>query len=121
MIVFLRILMTMLFWSAGIFGLFNFAAVVAEVHAFGLPLERLVAGATIALQLGASLLVITNAAGLGWTGAVALALFTVLTVPFGHAFWTFPEPRRTAELHIALEHLTVVGGLLMTAYYVRRG
>lgn len=120
MSVFFRILLTVLFWSAGLFGLFNVGAVVAEVRALGLPLERLVAVATIALQLGGSLLVITNFANAGWLGAIALALFTLLTIPFGHAFWTFPEPRRTAELHIALEHLTVVGGLLMAAYYLRR-
>lgn len=116
----IRVLLTLLFWSAGLFGLFNFPAVVAEVRALGLPLERPVAAATIALQLGASLLVIANVANAGWLGAMALALFTLLTIPFGHAFWTFPEPRRTAELHIALEHLTVVGGLLLAAYHLRR-
>lgn len=73
----------------------------------------------VLLQLGGSLLVITNMAKLGWIGAVALALFTRMTIPFGHAFWTFPEPRRTAELHIALEHVTVIGGLLLAAYYMR--
>ena len=116
----LRAVMTLLFWSAGLFGLFNFAAVVAEVRAAGLPGETLVAAATVLLQLAGSLLVITNYAALGWLGAIALAIFTLLTIPFGHAFWTFPEPRRTAELHIALEHMTVVGGLLLAAFYLRR-
>ena len=116
----LRAVLTVLFWSAGIFGLFNFSAVVAEGRDVGLPYEKLVATATILLQLGGSLLVITNFAQLGWVGAIALAIFTLLTIPFGHAFWTFSEPRRTAELHIALEHLTVVGGLLLAAYYLRQ-
>ena len=115
----LRVVLTVLFWSAGIFGLFNFSVVAAEAQAIGLPNERLVAAATIALQLGGSLLVISNFAGFGWCGAIALGLFTLLTIPFGHAFWTFAEPRRTAELHIALEHLTVAGGLLLCAYYLK--
>lgn len=118
--VLLRAVLTLLFWSAGIFGLFNFAAVTSEVHALGLAYEAVIAGATIALQLGGSLLVITNFRKLGWVGAVALACFTLLTIPLGHAFWSFPEPRRTAELHIALEHVTVIGGLLLAACRLRR-
>lgn len=117
---FLCTLLTLLFWSAGIFGLFNFSAVVAEVSAIGLPYARWTAAATIALQLGGSLLVISNYAQLGWLGAVALAIFTLLTIPFGHAFWTFDGPRQTAELHIALEHLSLAGGLLLAAYYLKR-
>jgi len=116
----LRVVLTLLFWSAGIFGLFNFAAVVTEVRDLGLPSATLIAAATILLQLGGSLLVITNIQQLGWIGALALAGFTLLTIPFGHAFWTYPEPRRTAELHIALEHVTVIGGLLLAAYYLKR-
>lgn len=116
----LRAVLTVLFWSAGIFGVFNYSAVVAEVRAVGLPFEHVVAAGTIALQLGCSLMVITNAANFGWLGAVALALFTLLTIPFGHAFWRFPEPQRTAELHIALEHLTVIGGLLLVAWHLKR-
>ncbi len=113
-------LLTLLFWSAGIFGVFKFSVIVAEVRAIGLPFEKCVAVATIAVQLGGSLLVITNLADAGWIGAIALAVFTLLTIPFGHAFWTFQQPRRTAELHIVLEHLTVVGGLLLAAYYLRQ-
>jgi transmembrane protein len=116
----LRALLTLLFWSAGIFGLFNFSQVVAEVREVGVPNQTLVAGATVLLQLGGSLLVITNFAKLGWIAALALAGFTLLTIPFGHAFWTFAEPRKTAELHIALEHMTVIGGLLLCAYYLRQ-
>jgi transmembrane protein len=115
-----RAVLTVLFWSAGIFGLFNYSAVVEEVRAVGLPFESAIAAGTIFLQLGGSLMVITNIGNCGWIGAAALALFTLLTIPFGHAFWNFPEPRRTAELHIALEHLTVVGGLLLAACYLRR-
>ncbi|GGY30814.1 DoxX family protein [Pseudoduganella albidiflava] len=116
----LRAVLTVLFWSAGLFGLFNYSAVVEEVRAVGLPFAGVVAAGTILLQLGGSLLVIANVGKLGWVGAVALAIFTLLTIPFGHAFWNFPEPRRTAELHIALEHLTVVGGLLLAAWYLKR-
>lgn len=119
-VIMLKVVLTALFWSAGIFGVFNFGEVVKEVVAVGLPAPRLLAVATIVIQLGGSLLIITNAANLGWMGAVVLAAFTLATIPLGHAFWTFSEPQRTAELHIALEHITVVGGLLISAVYSKQ-
>lgn len=113
----LRILATVLFWSAGIFGLFKYAVVVGEVKSVGLPFERSIAACVIATQLLGSAVFIFNPGNAAWAGAVLLAGFTVLTIPFGHAFWTFEEPRRTEEFHIVLEHLTVVGCLLLIGYY----
>lgn len=108
-----RIVLTMFFWMAGLFGLFNFNVIVNEMAAEKLPMPVAFALATIATQLIGSALLISDYRGLGWLGAGALAVFTLLTIPIGHAFWAFPEPKRTAELHIALEHITVVGGLLV--------
>ncbi|MCC8392330.1 DoxX family protein [Paraburkholderia sp. MMS20-SJTR3] len=113
--IFARVLLTTLFWSAGIFGLFNFSAIVSEMNAVNLPAPISFAVATIAVQLVGSLLLIGNFNGWGWLGAAVLGVFTLLTIPFGHAFWTFAEPRRTEELHIALEHISVSGGMLIAA------
>jgi transmembrane protein len=99
MIVALKVMLTTLFWSAGIFGLFNFSEVIKEVQAVQLPFPALLAALTIATQLGGSALIITNVAHPAWLGAVGLAVFTLMTIPFGHAFWTFAEPQRTVELH----------------------
>ena len=112
---FSRIVLTTLFWSAGIFGLFNFRVIVAEMESVSLPMPVFFAVATICVQLIGSVLIITNWHHLGWLGAGALGVFTLLTIPYGHAFWTHPEPRRTEEFHIVLEHITVVGGLLLAA------
>jgi hypothetical protein len=54
---------------AGVFGLFNFAAVVAEMKGADLSSPRLCAATMIATQLVGSFLVITNVAGLTWLGA----------------------------------------------------
>jgi transmembrane protein len=86
---FLRAVLTLLFWSAGLFGLFNFSQVVSEVRDIGLPNETLIASATILLQLGGSPSCHLQLRKLGWLGALVLAGFTLLTIPFGHAFWTF--------------------------------
>jgi transmembrane protein len=110
-----RTILTSFFWIAGLFGVFNFQVIAQEMRDVSLPAPTLFAVATIACQLVGSALLITNWNQWGWLGAGALGVFTLLTIPFGHAFWAFDEPRRTAELHIALEHITVMGGLLLAA------
>ncbi|AGT08796.1 DoxX family protein [Paracoccus aminophilus] len=110
-----KALLTSFFWLAGLFGLFNFKTIVQEMVDVGLPRPRLFALATIACQLLGSALLISNVAGLAWLGAGALAVFTLLCIPIGHPFWKFSEPKRSAEFHIALEHIAVVGGLFLAA------
>ncbi|MBJ2065789.1 DoxX family protein [Serratia odorifera] len=110
-----RVVVTFFFWMAGIFGVFNFDVIVEEMVAVGLPWPVLFAVGTILCQLVGSTLIIFNVAGLGWVGSVMLIVFTLLTIPLGHPFWAFSEPERTKEFHIVLEHITVVGGLMMSA------
>lgn len=110
-----RVLLTFFFWMAGVFGVFNFGVIVQEMATVGLPWPVLFAVATILCQLCGSALIIFNCAGYGWIGSVMLIVFTLLTIPVGHPFWTFSEPERTQEFHIALEHITVIGGLIMSA------
>ncbi|GGJ23909.1 DoxX family protein [Neoroseomonas lacus] len=110
-----KVVLTSFFWIAGLFGVFNFKVIVQEMVDVNLPSPPIFAVATIACQLIGSALVITNVARLGWLGAGALAVFTILTIPIGHPFWKFEEPKRTHEFHIVLEHITVVGGLMLAA------
>lgn len=110
-----RIVLSSFFLIAGLYGVFNFGAVVREMQAVSLPTPQLFAFATITVQLGGSILLISNVGGLAWLGAGGLAVFTLACIPIGHAFWTFPEPQRQAELQIALEHVALTGGLLLAA------
>lgn len=110
-----KVILTSFFWVAGLFGLFNFKAIVQEMIDVNLPVPQAFALATIACQVGGSVLLISNAGGLGWLGAGALAVFTILCIPVAHPFWKYEEPKRTPEFHIVLEHVTVVGGLMLAA------
>lgn len=110
-----KVVLTAFFWMAGIFGLFNFKVVVQEMIDVNLPSPCVFAVATIACQLLGAGLIIFNPADLGWLGAGALGVFTILTIPIGHPFWKFEEPKKTHEFHIVLEHVTVVGGLMLAA------
>lgn len=66
------------------------------------------------MQLAGSLLVILNR--WTWLGAGALGVFTALTIPIAHTFWTMEEPLKTVEFYIVMEHITVIGGLMLAAW-----
>ena len=110
-----KVILTSFFWMVGLFGLFNFRTIIQEMAHADLPMPKLFAVATIACQLIGSALLISDFSGLAWLGAGALGVFTVLCIPLGHPFWKFEEPKRSHEFHIALEHITVVGGLILAA------
>lgn len=110
-----RIVLSSFFLIAGIFGVFNFDAVINEMIDANLPIPQLFAFATITVQLIGSFLLISNFAGLTWVGAGMLTVFTLLCIPIGHPFWKLAEPERTKDFQIVLEHLALTGGLLLAA------
>lgn len=109
-----RIVLTFMFWSSGLAKLIDFNAGVAEMAHFGLEPGWLFNMATLILQIGASLLIIFNR--WTWLAAGALAVFTVLTIPLAHNFWAMEEPFKTIEFHVVMEHVTVIGALMVVAY-----
>lgn len=108
-----RILLTFMFWVSGLVKLLDFPGGVAEMSHFGLEPAWLFNVLTIIVQLGGSLLIICNRAA--WLGAGALAVFTLLTIPVAHPFWTMDGDAALHEMLVALEHITVVGGLIVVA------
>lgn len=112
-VVFARIVLTIVFWTAGIAGIADFPGKVAEMRAHGLEPAELVAVAVTTLQLGAPILIILNR--WAWLAAGALGVFLVLTIPIAHAFWRVPEAQKMPELFIVLEHISIIGGLMVVA------
>ncbi|MBP1859844.1 DoxX family protein [Rhizobium herbae] len=109
-----RTILTYMFWASGLAKLIDFNAGVAEMSHFGLEPAPLFNAAVIVTQLGGSALIIANR--WAWLGAGALAVFTVLTIPIAHTFWTMQEPIKTLEFYVVMEHITVVGGLMVVAW-----
>lgn len=109
-----RIVLTFMFWSSGLAKLINFNGGLGEMSHFGLEPAWLFNVATIVVVLGGSLLIVVDR--WAWLGAGALAAFTVLTIPVAHDFWTMEEPFRTKEFHVVVEHITVIGALMLVAY-----
>ena len=110
-----RLILTSFFWVAGIFGILKFSVMVETITAHGLPMPRLIVILMVVTELVGSLLLITDFRAMGWLGAGALGVFTLLSIPLGHAFWRYAPPKKMEEFQIALEHLAVIGGLMGAA------
>lgn len=113
-----RVVLTFMFWGSGLAKLIDFQGGVAEMTMFNLPYPVAMNVLTIITQIGGSLLIIFNR--WTWLGAGALAVFTALTIPLVHHFWSLPEPRATIAFHTATEHVTVIGALMIVSILSRR-
>jgi len=109
-----RAALTCAYWWGGIAKLLNFEGALAEAQHFGLQPAWLVVIATIAVELGASILLI-----LGrwvWLAAGALGVFTAVATLIAHSFWTIADPMaRMTALNTFLEHIGLIGGLALAA------
>lgn len=114
------LLLTFVFWTSGLAKLLDFGSNAAVMEGFGLRPGWLFNAASLALQLGASAMIV---AGRGTApAAAALALFTVLTIPIAHPFWARQGEEAFRDLTVALEHVSVIGGLALAAVLsARRG
>ncbi|MFG1479473.1 DoxX family protein [Xanthobacter sp. V4C-4] len=111
--VFARIVLTFIFWSAGIGMAVDYGDTLHTMARFGLDPAAAWAPAVIATLLVGSLLVIVNR--LAWLGYGILATFTALCIPIAHAFWTMAGEARIAHFHVAVEHISLIGGLMAGA------
>lgn len=93
----------------------NFSGAVAEMRHFGLAPAAPIAVGTIALQLGASALVVSG--WYRWAGALALAGFTVMAAFLADSFWTQAQPERQRSANAFFEHWGLAGGMLLVAWH----
>ncbi|HBN8606916.1 TPA: DoxX family protein [Pseudomonas aeruginosa] len=108
-----RVLLAVVFLSSGLAKLLDFQGGLAEMRAAGLEPDWLFNIATIAVLLGGSVLLLLDRAL--WLGAGALAMFLMLTILVVHRFWALPEPQAQAAMFWALEHISLIGGLVAAA------
>lgn len=115
----LRWFALLLLCSAYLQGGFNkatdFPGAVAEMTHFGLRPAWLMAALVIALEWGASAMVLTGI--YGWWGALALAAFTLAATFMAQRFWALPPTERFMAANTFFEHLGLVGGFLLVAWH----
>lgn len=103
------------FVYSGFSKLLHFDVAMGEAAYFGLQPAALFAAAIIGMQLGGSVLMLFASGRLQASGAIALAGFTVVATPIGHAFWTMQGMESFYNLNSFIEHIGLVGGLLLVA------
>jgi uncharacterized membrane protein YphA (DoxX/SURF4 family) len=101
--------------QGGLTKLFDFDAAVAETQSFGVPFAPAAAGATIVTELVGSALILSGV--YRWFGALWLAAFTLIATFLANAFWTLQPPARFMSENAFFEHLGLVGGFLLVAWF----
>ncbi|WP_034411509.1 DoxX family protein [Derxia gummosa] len=101
--------------QGGLVKAFDPAGAVAEMRHFGLQPALPLAVGVIALELGASALVLSGVAR--WLGALLLALFTLGATFVALRFWELPAGERFMAENAFFEHLGLVGGFLLVAWH----
>jgi putative oxidoreductase len=108
-----RIFLAALFLISGIGKVLNFAGTAGYLGKLGLPMPEVMAMAAIAVEIGGALLLI-----IGWKTrwvAWGMAIFTLITMLAGHAFWQFEGQQFNAQLTQFLKNLAIIGGFILLA------
>jgi len=93
----------------------DFKSAIAEMDHFGLSPAAPLAVAVIAMEIGASALILAGT--LRWIGALALAGFTLFATLVALRFWQLAPPERFMAENAFFEHLGLVGGFLLVAWH----
>lgn len=101
--------------QGGIDKALDFHGAIAEMRHFGLSPAAPMAVAVIALEIGASLMILTGKGR--WLGALALAAFTLAATFLANRFWDAPPEARQMIANGFFEHLGLVGGFIAVAWY----
>ena len=108
-----RLVLTSVFWGAGIGHLAEFQASAGELRALRLePAALMNVLLIVTLLLGSILILLDRWL---WLGAGILSGFLVVAIVLAHNFWTMVEPERTLNFRIATEHVSLIGGFMALA------
>jgi uncharacterized membrane protein YphA (DoxX/SURF4 family) len=101
--------------QGGLTKAFDFRAALDEMKQFGLRPPGPLAIAVIVMEIGASVLVLSGF--FRWAGALTLGGFTLCATFVANRFWNAPLPKRYATENAFFEHLGLVGGFILVAWY----
>lgn len=101
--------------QGGIDKLIDFPRAVAEVQQSGLKPAAPIAVATIFTELTGSAMILSGE--WRWLGALWLAGFTLMATLVANRFGTVQPPDRLPIKNAFFEHLGLIGGFLLIAFY----
>jgi putative oxidoreductase len=100
-----------IFFIMGLTKIFSFAGVAGWMASSGVPFAKPLLALTIAIEVGAGLLLIIGRQT-RWA-ALALALFIVPVTLVFHAFWSADAAQFQDQLTHFLKNLAIFGGMLL--------
>jgi len=112
-----RICLMIIFIASGAAKLIDFDGGMAEMAAAGLSPAWLFNILVAVTLLVSAVLVLMDRAV--WLACGALSVFLLLTIVIVHGFWNMEGPKAQISMFFALEHIGVIGGLMMTAMVSR--
>jgi putative oxidoreductase len=111
LIVFGRILLSLLFILSALSKIGAWAPLVQQLGAKGVPYAPFFLGAALVIELVVGLLLL-----LGWhtrLGAWVLFFYLIPTTVIMHNFWTYAGAEQQVQLVNFLKNLAIMGGLLL--------
>lgn len=114
-----RLLLTFAFWSDALFQLAAFDAYSKALERFRLRPGWAFNGATMVFKLAASLMIVSDYHA--WVAVIALSVFVLLTIPIAHAFWAKSGEAAFNARNFAMEHVSLIGGLLLAGLLSQAG
>ena len=110
-----RILLAAIFVWSGFGKIGGFEGLAGQSASKGFPAAQAFAAATIAIEMGAGLMLVA-----GWKArwaALLLAVFTVIVTIFYHNYWAVPEAQKMMQQIQFMKNLALIGGLLMVTAF----
>jgi putative oxidoreductase len=110
-----RILLAAIFVWSGFGKVGGFEGLAGQIASKGFPAAQAFAAATIAIEIGAGLMLVA-----GWKArwaALLLAVFTVIVTIFYHNYWAVPEAQKMMQQIQFMKNLALIGGLLMVTAF----
>jgi putative oxidoreductase len=108
-----RILLALIFVTAGASKLGNIAGTAGYIASVGLPAASLLAVLTGVLEVVAGIALIVGFQA-RWA-ALALAVFTLVASVIFHAYWSVPEAQKMVQQLMFMKNLAIAGGMFFIA------
>jgi putative oxidoreductase len=110
-----RILLGLIFVLSGFQKLTGFSGAVGAIASKGLPMPEVLAVLTIAIELGAGLLLVVGLKA-RWAGLLLFLFIIPVSLTF-HNFWTMEGAAAAMNKIQFLKNVAIMGGMLMVAAF----
>ena len=110
-----RILLGSIFVISGFQKLMGFSGLITQIAGKGLPMPEVLAVLTVAIELGAGLLLV-----IGWKARWAAFLIFLFIIPVSltyHNFWTMEGAQAAMNRIQFMKNISIMGGMLLAAAF----